>query len=73
MKLFGAEIGGGLGGRAPRGARGLKLDGAHSAGPDGVSRPARGAWIETIALAASDGKEEGRAPRGARGLKLALA
>ena len=36
-----------------------------------MSRPARGAWIETPCMKAS-GVGHGRAPHGARGLKLPL-
>ena len=34
-------------GRAPHGARGLKLDCIERADEEALSRPARGAWIET--------------------------
>ena len=34
-----------------------------------VSRPARGAWIETATWITNGSRGPGRAPRGARGLK----
>ena len=58
-------------GRAPHGARGLKLS-KNSGGEVLVtSRPARGAWIETDLSCEGSTKTVCRAPHGARGLKLA--
>jgi len=42
--------------RAPRGARGLKLYGHSTGNIESMSRPARGAWIET------DDNKRGTAP-----------
>ena len=56
-------------GRAPHGARGLKqllLAGGHLSME---SRPARGAWIETLTPKDERQIARGRAPHGARGLK----
>ncbi len=55
--------------RAPRGARGLKQHRALCANWPGLSRPARGAWIETLLAKPGIKERIGRAPRGARGLK----
>ncbi len=52
-------------GRAPRGARGLKLAGCASLGKVGESRPARGAWIETTPDP-EDGNPAVVAPRAGR-------
>ncbi len=38
----------------------------------GKSRPARGAWIETVGTGVEMGEAGCRAPRGARGLKLRM-
>ena len=57
--------------RALRGARGLKLRAGLRRPQDIVSRPARGAWIETMQGQIIDIITGGRALRGARGLKLA--
>ena len=43
-----------LSGRAPRGARGLKHPAPFGLNRDLVSRPARGAWIETSIIALTD-------------------
>ncbi len=58
-------------GRAPHGARGLKHSSEHAGVlPYRMSRPARGAWIETNRVSAWTDQASGRAPHGARGLKL---
>ena len=56
--------------RAPHGARGLKLRESESDYSAYMSRPAWGAWIETLDFAVLYTPSLGRAPHGARGLKL---
>src|SRR4030042_2065032 len=58
-----------MGGRAPHGARGLKHVGDDMVWLGDKSRPARGAWIETILTPSGPPARNGRAPHGARGLK----
>ena len=52
-------------GRAPRGARGLKLGDGHALRMMGLSRPARGAWIETAGVEKTT-TAESVAPRAGR-------
>ncbi len=52
-------------GRAPRGARGLKLYGVAVKPTTMASRPARGAWIETYDTYAWDINDKSRPARGA--------
>ena len=56
--------------RAPHGARGLKLGYFLRLDDDDLSRPARGAWIETRNARQWRRTHNRRAPHGARGLKL---
>ena len=56
-------------GRAPCGARGLKLVRHIVILTIYRSRPVRGAWIETTLAASSPAAPSSRAPCGARGLK----
>ena len=56
-------------GRAPHGARGLKPRVISLIGFLAMSRPTRGAWIETISDRWSTSALMCRAPHGARGLK----
>ncbi len=56
-------------GRAPQGARGLKLEVGKIDILIMPSRPARGAWIEIVAALVALFAAGGRAPQGARGLK----
>ena len=59
-----------LRGRAPYGARGLKLTLTERMSRQEMSRPVWGAWIEIPpAYLVIDGLPGGRAPYGARGLK----
>jgi len=51
--------------RAPRGARGLKLGVHHSTVLHHLSRPARGAWIETLSREEIAQAMESRPARGA--------
>ena len=55
--------------RAPHGARGLKLPCRQKIKAQLASRPARGAWIETMYPVPLRDTYR-RAPHGARGLKL---
>ena len=59
-------------GRAPHGARGLKFFGRGSLLFSGLSRPARGAWIEIRFIGSFGPRCYRRAPHGAHGLKLHL-
>ncbi len=54
-----------LEGRAPRGARGLKLSTGVRLPPPPLSRPARGAWIETNQKTNIRGFAKSRPARGA--------
>ena len=56
-------------GRAPYGARGLKLPGVFATFGDSLSRPVWGAWIEIEYVPCAAGVFVSRAPYGARGLK----
>ena len=51
--------------RAPHGARGLKLQGFRGSMDRGLSRPTRGAWIETALFVSSLCKNRSRPTRGA--------
>ena len=55
--------------RAPHGARGLKPLSSHTPRTACSSRPARGAWIETVPALSGLRRLLRRAPHGARGLK----
>ena len=57
-------------GRAPHGARGLKHEARPHIARDVLSRPAWGAWIETVPPCRPASDARCRAPHGARGLKL---
>ena len=59
-----------ISGRAPHGARGSKHQWTRAAHRGGVSRPARGARIETGRQAEGQYRQRSRAPHGARGSKL---
>ena len=56
--------------RAPHGARGLKFFWRGSLLFSGLSRPARGAWIEIRFIGSFGPRCYRRAPHGARGLKF---
>ena len=59
--------------RVPHGARGLKRWNVLAPKQYAGSRPARGAWIETIFISQSPYEHQRRVPHGARGLKQAQA
>ncbi len=50
----------------------MKLVTVYYQGGQFPSRPARGAWIETIEIVLAEYADPGRAPHGARGLKLGV-
>ena len=55
--------------RTPHGVRGLKSTDTESWGKAFASHPARGAWIEMVAVGSRSRHSACRAPHGARGLK----
>ena len=69
MKLERTADGGTDRGRAPHGARGLKRITLKVENRYTKSRPARGAWIETVSVSDGVHWSSRRAPHGARGLK----
>ena len=56
--------------RSPHGERGLKFQSQVSLENQRLSLPARGAWIEIAARAATSAPGPGRSPHGERGLKF---
>ena len=70
LKLHGVDVGEPLYRRAPHGASGLKPVASCQRSPNAKSRPAWGAWIETLSRRSLMVGIPGRAPHGARGLKL---
>ena len=73
MKLEACPLAVAVGGRSPQGERGLKLGVSQLGAIPDMSLPARGAWVETQALAQGRAGAVGRSPQGERGLKRMVA